>query len=50
MEKGPITYAEYWASEYAEVNHFYSHGYNMGYTYIIYHGIVTNCYKFCKFK
>ena len=34
MEKGPSTYAEYWTSEYAEVNHFYAHGYDMGYTYI----------------
>ncbi len=32
MEKGPITYAEYWTSKYAEVNHFYSYGYNMGYS------------------
>lgn len=34
MEKGPSTYAEYWTNEYAEVNHFYAHGYDMGYTYI----------------
>ena len=34
MEKGPSTYAEYWTSEYAEVNHFYAHEYDMGYTYI----------------
>ena len=34
MEKGPSTYAEYWTSEYAEVNHFYAHGYDMGYAYI----------------
>lgn len=34
MEKGPSTYAEYCTSEYSEVNHFYSHGYDMGYTYI----------------
>ena len=34
MEKGPSIYAEYWTSEYNEVNHFYSHGYDMGYTWI----------------
>lgn len=34
MEKGPSTYAEYWTNEYAEVNHFYAHGYDMEYTYI----------------
>lgn len=34
MEKGPSTYAEYWTNEYAEVNHFYAHWYDMGYTYI----------------
>ena len=34
MEKGPSTYAEYWTSPYAEVNHFYYHAYDMGYTYI----------------
>ncbi len=34
MEKGPSTYAEYWIYEYAEVNHFYFHGYDMGYTHI----------------
>ena len=28
MEKGPSTYAEYWTNEYAEVNHFYAHGYD----------------------
>lgn len=31
MEKGPSTYAEYWTSPYAEVNHFYFHAYDMGY-------------------
>lgn len=31
MEKGPSTFAEYWTSEYSEVNHFYKHGEEMGY-------------------
>lgn len=35
MEKGPSTFAEYWTSPYAEVNHFYFHGYDMGYFHII---------------
>ena len=31
MEKGPSTYAEYWTSEYSEVDHFDRHGYLLGY-------------------
>lgn len=31
MEKGPSTYAEYWTSEYAEVDHFDRHGFLLGY-------------------
>lgn len=31
MEKGPSTYAEYWTSEYAEVEHYKRHGKQMGF-------------------
>lgn len=31
MEKGPSTYAEYWTSEYAEVDHFDRHGFLLRY-------------------
>ena len=31
MEKGPSTYAEYWTSPYAEVDHFDRHGFLLGY-------------------
>ena len=34
MEKGPSTYAEYWISPYEEVNHFYYHADEFGYTLI----------------
>ena len=34
MEKGPSTYAEYWTSPYNEVNHFYFHANEFGYTLI----------------
>ena len=34
MEKGPSTYAEYWTSEYAEVDHFDRHGFLLGYNTI----------------
>ena len=35
MEKGPSVYAEYWTSEYNEVYHFYAHGDEFGYVWII---------------
>ncbi len=35
MEKGPSEHAENWTSPYAEVNHFYSHAYDMGITSIV---------------
>ena len=31
MEKGPSTYAEYWTSPYAEVEHYTRHGKQMGF-------------------
>ena len=31
MEKGPSTYAEYWTSPYAEVEHYIRHGRQMGF-------------------
>ncbi len=31
MEKGPSTYAEYWTSEYTEVEHYKRHGKQMGF-------------------
>lgn len=34
MEKGPSTYAEYWTSPYAEVDHFDRHGLELGYDLI----------------
>ena len=34
MEKGPSEYAENWTSPYQEVNHFYFHGYDMGFVLI----------------
>lgn len=34
MEKGPSTYAEYWTSPYEEVNHFYFHADEFGYSLI----------------
>lgn len=34
MEKGPSTYAEYWTSPYNEVNHFYFHADEFGFTLI----------------
>ena len=34
MEIGPSTYAEYWTSPYEEVNHFYFHANEFGYTLI----------------
>ena len=33
MEKGPSTYAEYWTSEYAEVEHYKRHGKQMGFEF-----------------
>ena len=35
MEKGPSTYAEYWTSPYAEIDHFDRHGELLGYDTII---------------
>ena len=34
MEKGPSTFAQYWTSEYEEVNHFYFHADEFGYDLI----------------
>ncbi len=34
MEKGPSEFAEYWTSEYEEVNHFYFHADEFGYQLI----------------
>lgn len=34
MEKGPSTFAEYWISPYEEVNHFYFHADEFGFTLI----------------